>query len=521
MRRWRGTPKMLLGAAILTFAASCTAGPSTRPAIIDGGGGSGGAASTHQDTPARPALPPLSPPGAGTINWQNCDGPVRAELGAPAPPASLRLQCGQVLNLPRSPDEAGTITPRISVLKAGNGKIPLLVVNDVGGLPGTLYAARLAGELPQAFLHTFSLIGVDRRGTGSSSGLHCVPQQVRQEILGYDPDSTDLAGLLDAERKATQQCVVDLDNSRQAFDTWQTAGDLDTVRAALGAPRLDAIGHGEGSRVLTVYAHRFPKRMGRIVLDGIPDPSSDPQQRAQQRAHSASDTFDAFAAHCTQQTCPLGAQPRQAVSALLDRLRATPLSATSGTEITQGMALRAMLTALGDPSRWPVLADALARARSGDGNGLADLIAPALGGSSQHASRFDARMVTGCNDDPTRLPPKKVMAAVKDAQAAEPLFGATFAQALLLCSAWPVPSDPLPTTTGEHVPPLLVLSSANDPVTPGPGTQHAAQLLPSAVLVSWEGTGHGAIATSPCATQATQRFLVDGVVPTDGTVCPA
>jgi hypothetical protein len=66
----------------------------------------------------------------------------------------------------------------------------------------------------------------------------------------------------------------------------------------------------------------------------------------------------------------------------------------------------------------------------------------------------------------------------------------------------------------------VVIGTANDAVTPQDGTQRAAQQLDTGVYVSWEGSGHGALGFSPCATTAAIKFLTDGAVPRNGTVCP-
>lgn len=497
---------------------------------VDGGGNAGTPSSTTPPQPHRQQpLPPLTKPRSTSISWTDCDARTRERLRT-KPPASLTFRCGEVYAVAKPPGHPMPVATRISLLRAGHGPIPLVVVNDVGGMPGTLYAAMLAGTVPDQLLQKFSLIGVDRRGTGASHGLHCVPRQVRQRIVGYDPSSTDITSLLDAEGTATQQCLLDLDNTRQAFTSWQTAADLERIRSALGVPRLNAIGHGEGGRVLATYATRYPDKTGRVVLDGTPDPSTDSEQRARTRATAAERTFDAFAARCGKHDCPLGGNPRQAVTGLLEALRDHPLVAHTGDDsgedrqsdiqVTAGTAMHAILQALPHPRRWHSMAQALADASHGDGAGLAALARPLLRGSSQDAARLDARLVTGCNDEPQRLPPQKITAASKSWRSKNPLFGGYFAQSLSLCTPWPVPSHKRPESTADKAPPILVFSTANDPVTPAVGTEHAAARMDTAVLVKWQGSGHGALPDSSCATDAATKFLTAGHIPTDGTVCP-
>src|SRR5690606_1298273 len=68
--------------------------------------------------------------------------------------------------------------------------------------------------------------------------------------------------------------------------------------------------------------------------------------------------------------------------------------------------------------------------------------------------------------------------------------------------------------------PILVLSTAADPVTPEKGTIRAAERIPGAVRIAWQGAGHGALG-SGCVADEVTAFLVDGAVPEDGTLCPA
>src|SRR5205807_8040766 len=118
-------------------------------------------------------------------------------------PAGLKFQCARVVTPLDSPSSPGADYTRLDLLKVGSGPTPLLVVNDLDSLPGTLYAATLASILPSQVLRTFSLIGLDRRGTGGSDAVHRVPEPDRAQIVDYDPTDSDLTGPLDASRDAS------------------------------------------------------------------------------------------------------------------------------------------------------------------------------------------------------------------------------------------------------------------------------------------------------------------------------
>lgn len=507
----------LLAGALL---AACTAGPSTRPAVVVQGGPGNEEATTNAPDHG-PALPGLEKPRSAQVPWSDCTPATRQRLGPDAASVgSAKFQCAQLIGSAEPPIPPTASLARISVLKAGNGPIPLVVLNDADGVPGSLYAAELASRLPKEVTSRFSLIGVDRRGTGESDPVRCVPQNVRSEILGFDPADRRLDGLLEATRDATQQCTIALDNRLQTFNTNNTIGDLTLLREGLGVQRLNALGHGEGSRVLAAFAARHPGQVGRFVLDGLPDPTAEVQSRTEGQVAGAEAAFDAFAEQCAATSCPLGSSPRNAVDQLLSSLRARPLRTADGIELTPGLAVNAVLAGLDDTSRWRELASALAAARSGSAEALVTFIRPSLVDSIYESARFDSGLATGCNDDEDRLPPERVNAAYRDWAGKYPLFGGRFAQRLLVCSPWPIPSQPLATPTTSKAPPILVLATASDPVTPGEGTQRAAQQLSGSVLVSWQGAGHGAVPASDCAVLRVREFLVNGRIPASGTSCP-
>jgi pimeloyl-ACP methyl ester carboxylesterase len=282
---------------------------------------------------------------------------------------------------------------------------------------------------------------------------------------------------------------------------------------------LNVVSHGEASRAVTDFLHRYPASVGRVVLDGAVDPTLDGVTAAEATLVAADTGYSAFAADCVARGCPLGPDPRAALSALAQALRQAPLQ-VEWQEITAGTAYQAVLETVGDPQRWTQLSSALASARDGNGTPLAALVEPVLTKTRGLPARFDPALATHCNDTPTRVPPERAQQLVAQWRQRWPLFGPLFAQRLLLCSAWPVPSPP-PVRPGDRVlPPVLVVATPGDPVTPADGAMRTAQLLPSATLVIWQGQAHGALPRSPCMVDLVTRFLMDASIPRQGTLCP-
>lgn len=506
----RRARRLTLAVLVPALLAGCTAGPSTRPAVVE----NDGPPPRQHDTGRTTApLPELEKPQASALDWADCGGQTRQRLadaggtGAPGDTASVDYACTNVTTTLDSPDMPARGLTRVSLLKAGSGPIPLVVVNDIDGEPGTLHAARLANTLPDELLRRFSLIGVDRRGTGASDPARCIPGDVRSELLGHDPDA-DLEPLLDAARTAGQQCAINLEDEKGAYDSWRTAGDLEEIRQALGVGHLNAIGHGEGSRVVAIYGARFPEQLGRVVLDGMPDPSDDAAGVLGDVAAGAEATLDA-----------LGGSARTDVTELVARSRTDPIPAADR-PLGPANVLRAVLAGLAEPDRWGELTDAIGAAKGGDGAPLARFLEPQLDETAYSAPLLDGVLATRCNDTAARLPADELAKTTERLGRQHPVFGAVLAQRLVWCSPWASRSEAPPPigTTGE--PPMMVVSTATDPVTPEQGTIRAAEQIPSAVRVAWQGTGHGGLG-SPCVARAATGFLVDGTVPRDGTLCPA
>jgi pimeloyl-ACP methyl ester carboxylesterase len=514
--RWRARAAALL--AVAASVAGCSVGPSSRPEIVTIEGPEQQEQQPGDNGPV--PVPPLEEPKDAPLRWTGCQDNMTNRLTEPPLPTWLQVQCAKVSTPLDTPYAPGRGSIKLQVLRAGTGPVPIVVVNDVGGQPGSIYAARLAASLPQDFFNRFSLIGVDRRGTGNSEPPDCVPPEVRTEILGINPKATPPDAWLEPAKNAGQQCSIELESHLPALDTWRSSADLESLRVNLGLKKLNGIGHGEGSRVLSVYADRYPDKVGRLVLDGVPDVTDDAVAMLEGVATGAEATWQAFAADCAARSCELGTGAAQAMPALLDQLGSRPLRAQNGLVIGPGAALQAVLIGLSDRARWPALGTAIDKARQGDGGPLGDFIAPIVLGSDEQAPIFDGELVIGCNDTKTRLTVTQLTKIVADWDKKYPTFGALVAQRLALCGVWPVQTQALPSPKAKGAPPIVVLGTASDPVTPISGTEHAAAQLTEAALVSWQGAGHGALGVSSCATDAALGFLRDAKVPRNGTVCP-
>jgi len=81
-------------------------------------------------------------------------------------------------------------------------------------------------------------------------------------------------------------------------------------------------------------------------------------------------------------------------------------------------------------------------------------------------------------------------------------------------------TDPPHTLNVAGTPPILVINSKHDPMTPYPGAVDVSRQLPGSVLLTYEGDGHTTYTQSPCIRTYVDNYLTDGSLPPTGTSCP-
>jgi pimeloyl-ACP methyl ester carboxylesterase len=433
----------------------------------------------------------------------------------------LRVDCGE-LTVPADPTDPnlGGISLAVHRVGLAGGPAdlpPLLAIGDSAVDPSAGHALTLATEVSTDLLAHFDIVGLDRRGSGDDL-LDCAPADDRAALVDATVTSEEaLTGLLEQARDVVQECNLSQDGGLSSYRTALAADDVEQLRSRLGVARLSAVGVGDGATALADWARSAPDTVGRLVLDGPPDPELDEPDLTQSRAGAAEAAFEAFAVSCrAAQSCPLGVDPRAAVTALVDRLRVQPIAAADGSRLTAGATLTVLLDRLADPRTWPDLATALAAAVNGDPAPLLAGLAAVTG----PGGRFDAMLATTCNDTRRRLSPGEIAELTTNWRNAYPLFGTTLAMRLVACAPWPSDSSAPPAGRAEGAPPILVLGTAADPGGALDGSRRVADSLDSARFLNWQGAGTGAYPRTPCVTGVVDAMLVNGVVPGSGLLCP-
>jgi pimeloyl-ACP methyl ester carboxylesterase len=150
----------------------------------------------------------------------------------------------------------------------------VVLVNPGGpGGPGRVYA-RIGDFMPRGSGRDYDWIGFDPRGVGASRpALSCIPSYFRGPRPPYRPTTGAILGRwLTRTRSYADACQTAAPRLLAHMRTTDVARDVDRIRRALGAGRINFYGYSYGTYLGQVYATLFPARVRRMVFDSNVDP---------------------------------------------------------------------------------------------------------------------------------------------------------------------------------------------------------------------------------------------------------
>lgn len=227
--------------------------------------------------------------------------------------------------------------------------------------------------------------------------------------------------------------------------TGNAARDMDVMRAALGDAKLNYFGISYGTRLGSVYAHLFPKNVGRMVLDAAVTPDAITEQLQRDQANGGQLALNNFLDACVKQPgCPFGTTRPAAMARLqqvMTGLDTQPLR-SGGRQLTQGMASRAIFTFLvgGEQQGWPLLEQGLTEALRGNPKILiagADQDAARLPNGAYNDNSRETYIAVRCDDEPERYTPDQVSKLAAAITTTSPIVGPVIAWETLQCDGWP------------------------------------------------------------------------------------
>ncbi|GHF68541.1 peptidase [Streptomyces mashuensis] len=468
------------------------------------------------------------------LSWSSCPAPTAAQGGGKAP--GKGWECAR-LPVPLDYDQPDGKKIELALIRTKardqHRRIGSLVFN-FGGPGGSGVATLPALADGYGTLRDrYDLVSFDPRGVGESAGVTCQSDRELDASLQTDAtpdDDAELRTLLAENKKAVDACAKNSGTVLPHVGTVDAARDMDRIRASLGDEKLNYFGISYGTELGGVYAHLYPKNVGRAVLDAVVDPTQDPLQGGIGQAKGFQLALDDYLKDCSSGGASAGLGGARCsslddITALLKRLDATPLPTDGSRKLTQDEAVNGIAAALYSKDTWRYLTVGLREAiDKGTGNTLL-LLFDSISGRSpdgRYSNLQAANRAISCADAEQRYTVDDVRQHLPEFRAASPVFGESAAWSMLSCTGWPVKgrwktSD----VTAAGAPPILVVGNAGDPATPVAGARAMAGRLGKGVgvVLTVQGEGHGTYGVSSCATKAVDAHLLDGKVPADGTTC--
>ncbi|MFI5854394.1 alpha/beta hydrolase [Streptomyces parvulus] len=507
-------------------AAALTASAVTLSALMAGCGG--GTQDSDENLPEQ------------KLSWKDCPAPSEAEGGGAAPsplPDGQEWQCA-TMKAPLDYDDPEGDTIDLALIRAESSgaadqRIGSLIFN-FGGPGGSGVTTLPAFGQDYAKLNTrYDLVSFDPRGVGRSAPVECLDNKQLDAYFQQDAtpdDAAERTELVDNTEKFNAACEKNSKKVLPHVPTTDAARDMDLMRQVLGDDKLYYFGISYGTELGGVYAHLFPKKVGRAVFDAVVDPTQTPEQGSLGQAKGFQLALDNFAEDCVSKVedCPIGDTAddvKSRIARLLKDLDRKPIPGIFPRQLTETAATGGIAQSLYSKDFWEYLTEGLEQAYDGDGQVLMAL-SDSLNGRNENGTYSNitaANVAINCADDKPRYDTAYVEGKLPQFRKASPLFGDFLAWSMLSCTDWAVAgAADHPDVSAPGAPPVLVIGNTGDPATPYEGAGRMAEALGKGVGVelTYKGQGHGAYdSKNKCVRDAVDGYLLDGKVPAAGTVC--
>ncbi|WP_374360216.1 alpha/beta hydrolase [Streptomyces sp. NP-1717] len=474
------------------------------------------------------------------LDWKACPTPSAAEGGGTAPsplPGGTKWECA-TMTAPLDYAKPKGDTIPLALIRARTSdpdkRIGSLVFNFGGPGGSGVTGLPSFGKDYEKLRTRYDLVSFDPRGVGRSEPVECKDDKQLDAYYAKDmtpDDSAEEKSYVDGLKWYAEGCERKSGRELPYVGTVNAARDMELMRQVLGDDKLNYFGISYGTELGGVYAHLYPKSVGRTVFDAVVDPTESSEQGSLGQAKGFQLALTNFAKDCVSRgdACTLpGSTPQEIenfVVGLLDRLDKKPINALGARKLTQTQATNGIAQALYSKEYWPLLEQGLDEADGGSG-ALLLVLSDAMNGRDEkgrYSNIQSANAAVNCVDSKQRYTLAQTKAKLAEFREVSPVFGDFLGWGLLGCSEWPVPGErDKPDVSAPGAAPILVIGNTGDPATPYEGARAMAKALGKGVGVelTYEGQGHGAYNSgSTCVQNAVNGYLLDGKVPKDGTVC--
>jgi pimeloyl-ACP methyl ester carboxylesterase len=380
----------------------------------------------------------------------------------------------------------------------------------------------------------FDVVGFDPRGVNHSTPVVCYadPAEFADylfDILPGEYGSDEwLAAYADGNAAFASACAENTGDLLEFVDTISAARDLDLLRAILGDEKLNYLGYSYGTLLGATYADLYPKKTGRLVLDGALDPTTSGFEVSLTQAQGFESALRAFLADCLKlEECPFSGSvdaSMASIRTLLDRLDESPIRIEDGRQLGSSSMTIAIITPLYSEENWPALRDVFSEVLHGDATyafQIADVYFGRDADGSFNDNSTEAFLAINCLDYGGDSSIETMRAEEAELVRLAPVLGKQLAFGGAGCSDWPYPPVRQQGPIAAHGSgDILVVGTINDPATPYVWAKALASQLENGHLITYDGEGHTAFNKgSSCVDDVIEAYLIDGTVPDSDPTC--
>lgn len=435
-------------------------------------------------------------------------------------------ECGDLqVPLDYTDIDSGSISIALVRLPATSEPYLGSLLMNPGGPGGS--GVELVGEWAEIWEMVFSnfdVIGFDPRGVGSSTQVLC-PNDPDSDESWLLEDGEDTTELFTGATEHVAECIEMSGDLFHHVGTNNVARDMDSIREALGAEKINYLGYSYGTRIGAVYASLFPERVRAMVLDGPVSPEEHPSAFSPIQGLGFENAWNRFAADCTfRMSCELneygGAE--EAFFAATELLKTGNIPTDNGRELTESEFIWSVGAALYSPYSWPDLEDGIIEVLEKGTGVISQRLVDEYEGRKEDGTYDNSTAVgflVNCTDDPNR-PTEEEIAEEVDAVADELEHFGSLWRSDTGCYGMPPSLDPLHVEQANLETPALVIALEGDPATPIDWARGLTDSIGQAVLITSDSEGHGAfLSNSECVTDTVLEYLWYLDVPIDGWSC--
>jgi pimeloyl-ACP methyl ester carboxylesterase len=468
---------------------------------------------------------PGSDPGSGSDSAQRLDwGPCES------PNPLVDTECATLV-VPLDHGDPGGEQIDIAVARADTAtdadQIGSIVFNPGGpGGSGVDFLAQAVAIMPIEVSSRFDLVGFDPRGVGASTAVTCDIELDDNITLIAEGDDAAVDEMFERQAADLATCTDETLQIAPYLGTNNAARDLDLLRAALGDDGLTYVGYSYGTRLGATYAELFPRNVRALVLDAAVKPTTDQQELSLGQAEGFDRALQNFAAACDADgDCLLNdvGPTLDVLQGLRDEIADAGSFPTDDPDrvLTPGEFDLGVIASLYSKETWPFLAQGLFTAEANQDGTLLQVLGDSLLGRRPDGTYDNSQIANSfinCADDGDRPSRAEIRADAEEAAARSEWFGDAL-RATTGCDGVVETADPLTIGPADDAPPILVIGNTGDPATPYEWSVELADSLTTGHLFTVEAEGHTAFGTIECVESVVVDYLVDLVVPDEGSSC--